>query len=306
MTGMILKADPVRGEQLADLLYHKFQNEGIHGRTDMPEDEPPKGVTRGSIEHLCFITFTVAIDYMRDAPTLWNNSRATFSDPETNYLFFPKKLEQVGFEKVVKDMQKHGLSQRPERDANIWRTIGVTFSKKWAGNPLNLIEACDWDAIKMLGHLNNDKHLSNGSLISDFPNLRGPKIGPLWIRMLRDNVGITKLVNLDKVPMPIDIHIARATLTTGILKGQYRGSLGKLFPEMRLAWLESIKGLSVKGRPMIVLDIDEPLWHLSKYGCSGNRNKISGTCSAYGRCEAKDFCVKGKVSIEKSHVEVDT
>ena len=104
-----LKADPGRGIQLADLHYHKFLNEGIHGRTEMPEDKPPEGVALVSFEHLCFISFTVAIDYMRDAPTLLNNSRLTFSDPETNYLFFPKKLKQTSFEKVVKDMQKHDL-----------------------------------------------------------------------------------------------------------------------------------------------------------------------------------------------------
>lgn len=303
---MILQADPIRGKKLADLLYHKFLNEGIHGITNMPEDEPPDGVTPGSFEHRCFISFTVAIDYMRDAPTLWNNSRLTFSDPETNYLFFPKKIELTGFEKVVKDMQKHGLSQRPERDANIWHTLGITFSSKWGGDPINFIEGCNWDAIKILEHLIKDRHFANETLITDFPNLRGPKIGPLWIRMLRDNVGISKLINLDKVPIPIDIHIARATITTGVLKGQYRGNLGKLFPEIRSAWAESIKELSIKSRPMIVLDIDEPLWTLSKYGCSGNRNKISGTCLTSGRCAAKDFCVHGRVSVENNFVEIDT
>lgn len=108
---MILQANNERGKKLAEMLYQEFLNEGIHGRTDMPEDEPPVGVEKGSVEHLCFITFTVAIDYMRDAPTLWNNSRLTFSDPETKYLFYPKLLEQASFEKAVNDMQKHGLSK---------------------------------------------------------------------------------------------------------------------------------------------------------------------------------------------------
>lgn len=124
--------------------------------------------------------------------------------------------------------------------------------------------------------------------------------------MLRDNVGITKLIHLDKVPLPVDIHIARATLTTGVLEGHYIGNLEKLFPEIRAVWSESVKGLSIKGRPMIALDVDEPLWHLSKYGCSRNRNKISGTCLVYRRCEAKDFCILGKVSVENNRVEVDT
>jgi hypothetical protein len=303
---MILQANTDRGKKLAEILNRKFLNEGIHGRTDMPEDEPPVGVAKGSLEHLCFITFTVAIDYMRDAPTLWNNSRLTFSDPETKYLFYPKMIEQASFEKVVNDMQKHGLSKKPERDANIWYTLGITFSRKWGGYPLNFIQSCDWDSIKILEALYNSRYYSEGTFKPDFPNLRGPKIGPLWIRMLRDNVGITQLVHLDKVPLPVDIHIARATLTTGVLKGRYIGNLEKLFPEIRVVWSESVKGLSIKGRPMIALDIDEPLWHLSKYGCSGNRNKISGICSIYDRCEVKEFCIKGKVSIENAHIEIET
>ena len=33
---------------------------------------------------------------------------------------------------------------------------------------------------------------------------------PLWVRMLRDNVGL-EIWNLESVPMPVDVHIARAT-----------------------------------------------------------------------------------------------
>lgn len=36
--------------------------------------------------------------------------------------------------------------------------------------------------------------------------------------MLHDNVGID-LKNLDKIPIPVDIHIARASFTTGCLRG---------------------------------------------------------------------------------------
>ena len=66
-----------------------------------------------------------------------------------------------------------------------------------------------------------------------------------------------------------------------------------------------MKGLKVRNRPMIALDVDEPLWHLSKYGCM-NRNKITGYCSAQARCEARDFCIEGEVRIEKNLVELQT
>jgi hypothetical protein len=56
---------------------------------------------------------------------------------------------------------------------------------------------------------------------------------------------------------------------------------------------------------MIALDVDEPLWHLSKYGCS-NRDKTTGYCPLLNRCEARESCIKGKVKIENRIVELET
>jgi len=64
-----------------------------------------------------------------------------------------------------------------------------------------------------------------------FPYLAGAsgnsKILSLWIRMLHDEIDIN-LKNLEKVPIPIDIHTARATLTTGCLVGEF-GGLDNIF-----------------------------------------------------------------------------
>lgn len=302
---MGLLIDSERGKKVAEHLYNLFSTIGIHGRNDMPEDIMPKGVVRGSIEHLMFITLTVAIDYQRDALVLWNASRKTFEDSETRYLFDPKDLQETPFKKIIEDMQKYGLSKKPQKDAYIWKTIGVTFYKKWNGDPRNFLQSCNWDAPKILERLKKDNHLYNSQWKPDYLYLRGDKIGPLWLRMLRDNVGITELENLDEVPIPVDIHVARSTLTTGVVRGQFKGNLNDLFKYIRKAWFKSVKGLNVKNRPMIALDIDEPLWHLSKYGCA-KRDKNTGNCPFYHRCEIKEFCIKGRVKIEGSIVEVET
>jgi endonuclease III len=118
-------------------------------------------------------------------------------------------------------------------------------------------------------------------------------------------LGISQLRNLEKVPIPVDIHIARASLTTGVVRGKYQGRLEDLFERIREAWFQSVQGLMVKERPMIALDVDEPLWHLSKYGCR-NRHKLTGHCSVHQECEARDFCITGKVNTESSLVELDT
>jgi hypothetical protein len=61
----------------------------------MPENIEPAGIVRGSLEHLMFITLTVSIDYMRDANVLLGNSRKTYEDPDTRYLFDPKSIKEV-------------------------------------------------------------------------------------------------------------------------------------------------------------------------------------------------------------------
>ena len=302
---MSIVIDNERGKKVAELLYNSFTTKGIHGRTDMPEDITPNSVIRGSLDYIFFITLTVSIDYQRDAPSLWESSRKTFDDPETRYLFDPKLLHETPFRKIGEDMQKYKLSRKPQKDANTWRTVGVTFYKKWKGDPRNFLQDCNWNSPLILRRLRDDKHIYSGRQVSDFPYLRGPKIGPLWLRMLRDNVGITQLENLENVPIPVDIHIARATLATGIVRGQFRGRLYEVFEYIRKAWFESVKGLGIKNREMMALDVDEPLWHLSKYGCT-NRDKTTGYCSLLNRCEAREFCIKGKVKIENSVVELET
>ena len=52
-----------RGRQLAALLYNCFSSTGIHRRTEMPEDILPKGLKKGTLEHIFFITLSVSIDY---------------------------------------------------------------------------------------------------------------------------------------------------------------------------------------------------------------------------------------------------
>lgn len=297
--------DNKRCLEVAQLLYHSFATTGIHGQTEMPEDITPNGVERGSLEHILFITLTVSIDYQRDAVALWRSSRRTYEDTETNYLFNPRMLHEKPISEIVRDMQKYRLSQKPNKDANIWRTVGLTFYKKWQGDPRKFLENCSWDAPLILARLKADSHLMGGKRVKDYPYLRGDKIGPLWVRMLRDNVGLDEIRNLDKVPIPVDIHIARATLALGVLRGRYAGSVENLFKTIRKAWFEGVEGLNVDGRPMIALDVDEPLWHLSKYGCT-MRDLKTGDCPVYDSCEAKIFCIKGQVEIRNAQVILNT
>ncbi len=301
---MSIRMDIDRGRQAATALYRAFATTGIHGRTQMPEDWMPEGMVRGSIEHVRFITLSVSIDYQRDANVLWDSARRTHEDAETRYLFDPQALHECAARKVREDLQKHALSKKPDKDAWIWRTVGVTFMKKWHGDPRRFLVDCGWHGPTVLRRLKSDRHPQRDRFVNDYPFLRGDKIGPLWLRMLRDNVGLSELQALDQVPIPVDIHVARATLCLGIVRGSFEGVLADLFPKIREAWFQSVDGQEVQGKPMIALDVDEPLWHLSKYGCT-KRDK-SGHCPARAHCEMAALCVPGLVQVGKGKVGVTT
>lgn len=302
---MSIKIDVNKGKYVAKDLCECFSTIGILGHTEMPEDITPAGVERGSLEHILFITSTVALDYLRDADALWESARVTFEDPETRYLFNPKLVYETPYDNFVQDLQKYKLSKRPNKDSRIWRTNAVTFYKKWRGDPRNFLEDCDWDSVVILSRLKNETHQYDGKNLKDFMYLSGDKIGPLWLRMLRDNVGIDSLKNLDKVPIPVDIHVARSSLALGIVYGQFEGRLEEIFNDIRNAWFECVKGLKMNNRDMIALDVDEALWHLSKYGCS-KRNEKTGKCPVYNNCEAKNFCIEGKIELENNILKLET
>ena len=287
----MVRTDIDRGKALAELLHEAFRTTGIHGRKDMPEDDLPAGVVRGSLEHILFLTLTVSIDYQRDANALWSNARRSFEDAGTRYLFDPHRLSDAPWRQVGADLQKYGLSKKAAKDCTIWRTGGITFHKKLNGDPRQFLADCGWDAPTVLGRLRSDTHLNFEKDAPDYPYLRGPKIGPLWLRMLRDNAGL-KIECLDAVPIPVDVHVARATLAVGVVCGQYDGPMDEIYAEIRKAWHGSVAGLQTDGREMIALDLDEALWHLSKYGCT-DRDLDTGDCPPLSDMRGKGLLRQG-------------
>ncbi len=287
---MSIVSDPVRAQEVAELLYKAFNEsaEGVFGYTTMPEDILPAGVEKGSREHRLFITLTVSIDYMRDAEALWAASRRAYENEGTRYLFRPEEVTRAAPAIVAQDLRNSGVALRRDQDGRIWRTVSITLARKWAGDPLNLVEAARYDAMTALTMVRREE---------GFPFLRGPKISALWVRMFRDNVGVP-FANMRKVPIPMDVHVARATFSTAVLKGTIRGTLDQVRPLVETAWA---KGL--EGSRLIPLDIDEPLWHLSRYGC---RRRGPAGCPVEGECVARLYCAEGLVRVSASGLEVDT
>jgi len=300
MNQLVIKSE--KAKDVAVILFEKFNStEGIFGHNIMPEDLLPtwdsdltsSGIERGSYEHLMFITLVVSIDYQRNADQLWEAGRKTFEDEQTRWLFFPEKLVKKNFDEIIEAMIVHKLSKKPKKDAKIWFDVSKSFFEVYDSNPLNLIKQCNYDALEIF----NKKFDSRFK--QSFPYFSGDKIFPLWIRMLYDNVEI-KLKNIDKIPIPVDVHIARATFTTGCLTGNYEGTIPKVFSQIDETWKKAVE---LVNHPKLKyrLQLDEPLWHLSKYGCRFRKETL---CPKKTKCPVSNFCVNGTVNVSAEKIRI--
>jgi len=144
-----LMFDLERGKKIAELLWNKGKDLFCKEKL-MPEDKALKRFPKNPKEIVLFLTFTVAIDYQRDAEKLWEAARETYEDPETNYLFNPQILSQTSIEKIREDLKRKGVPLRyPDKDPKFWKKLGETFYYKWNGNPFNLFEKYKYDAQKI-------------------------------------------------------------------------------------------------------------------------------------------------------------
>lgn len=273
---MTIQTNVERARQVAQLLYDAWNSDGILGDRFMPEDMAPAGVLPGSPEHALFLTLTVAIDYMRDANQLWDAARTTFQDPQARYLFDPNQVVQTGPAKIRSDLTRYHLVKRPKRDSQIWTTICRTLNHHFQGRVEPLLEHADWNGPKIIALVRSSKYRSG------FPYLKGPKIAPLWVRMLKDNWMGHPLQDMEKVELPVDIHTGAATLMAGCVTGDYRGDFREFAQAVQQVWREGCKDSS-----LYPLQLDEPLWHLSRNGC---RKTSAMPCQFVAACPVAHLC----------------
>jgi len=291
---MSLIKDVNKTKNVAPILFKSFNDseKGIFGYREMPEDLLPSSISEGSLEHLMFITMCTSIDYQRDADQLWEAGRKTIDDDATKWIYDPESVISRSDNELITAMNKYNLSKKHEKDAlKIWKPISTSFIKNFNGDPRNLFEKSDYDAQKIYYNV-------KGRYKRYFPYLSGNKILSLWIRMINDVLHI-ELKNIDKIPIPVDRHIARATLRLGLLKGTYYGDISGIFQLIDSVWAEACEDL-----PYYRLQLDQPLWHLSKHGCTHKKNNY---CPRKAKCPVSDYCIDGEVVInDKGFITLNT
>ena len=293
---MVLHENPERTKKAIQRLLQWYKKrDGMFSGEGNPEDLLPNGVQSGSYEHIMFITMCSTIDYNRNADALWEAGRKTWADESTRWVFFPSKVEQKTHEDLITDLDTHGLSRKPNQDAKYWHIVSLSFLELFDGDPRNMFKKFDFDASEIRKYMRK-----KGTKV--FPYLGGAtglgKINAMCIRILRDEAGIN-FKNCRLIPMPVDIHVMRATFAIGCLVGEHNGPSEKLKKMIVDAWKKVCE---------CPIDLDEALFNLSRKGCSNVKN---GKCPKSNECELyPGFCVTAnprcKLEVNNDEVHIDT
>ena len=243
----------------------------IAGWSTMPEVEIAQELRRGGASERSirqFLTFVSAMDRARDAIRLWRAGSALFQrHPE---VFDPPVVSSMTSAGISGFLSAAGVSQRHGPDSNAWWTIGRSLAEG-AGAVCSVVARGDGDAVKPLADLRSVDSMGRPR----FPMLKGPKVGPMWIRIMA-NPGAARIERIAKVPVAVDTHVRRVTRNLGIVDGSLEGATGKRM--VQSAWREAVMAGDIGGPSGIAgtsAALDPALWFFGKYGCSH--------CEANGR-----------------------
>lgn len=247
----------------------------------MPEVEIARELRRsGASERSIrqFLTFVSAMDRARDAFRLWRAGGALFQQhPEVFDPAVVSSMTTVGLSGLLAPA---GVSQRHGPDSTAWWTIGRSLAGG-TGAVCRVVAHGDGDAVELLADLRSVDSTGRAR----FPMLKGPKVGPMWVRILA-NPGAARVRRMAEVPVAVDTHVRRATRNLGVAHGDLAGAKGKRI--VQSAWRQAVMAGNVGGPSRIAgtpAALDPALWFFGKYGCShceenGRRVPIGRACRA--------------------------
>ena len=225
-----------------------------------------------------FLTFIAAVDRARNAMRLWSDGLTLFqSCPE---VFEPSVAAAMPVCTLRRRLSESRVSQRHRPDSSAWAAIARSLAE--GDNPVSRVVDCGvGDARELLYSLHTTL---KGQ--PRFPQLQGPKIGPMWLRMLVAPGGAT-MDNMHVIPVAVDVHVRRATENLGVAPTQGTSLDSWARPAIQDAWREAVAVGRIPGPPGLAgtcAALDPALWILGKYGCShckktGQLAPISCACA---------------------------
>ncbi len=231
------------------------------GWSDMPEVKAVCALrTSGHSKRMVrrFLTFVSAMDRQRDSDKLWEDARKMV---ESKPCFFdPAYVSDVPLEPLREVLSDARVSRFPG-DPGWWQTIARSLHAG-DGAVARVVEHGTGDAEELLKDLHGYR--------CRYPLLRGPKIGPMWVRIMVVPGG-AKVENMDMVPVAVDAQVRRVTENLGVADTARHPTMEKARPDIQTAWESAVDGACFDGPSEIAgtcAALDPALWYFGKHGCS--------------------------------------
>lgn len=230
---------------------HQAYLEGRLGGEIMPEDSNP-GFEKSSIENYLYFTLPMALNYQRNSYKLWEAAKLTYEDPDTSFIFNPKKVLSSTFEDVQKALIKYRVALQKEKQTQIWIKLCETIENLLDGDIRNLFKICNNDVEKIRNYMQIEHK-------KDFPYLSGNKLCNYWMYVIYQYTD-TKYINREKLTIAPDIHVMRSSVKLGVItQKDFDSSNGQI------TCINNWNKL-LAGSKYAPIDIHTPLWLWGRSG----------------------------------------
>jgi hypothetical protein len=211
-----------------------------------------------------FLTFNAAMDRAREADRLAIAAASLYRT--SAWVFDPIEVSRRSLLELTDELRSSRVSQRHGQDAFGWRLLAETLADPTAApEARSAIYDGVADAGRLLAEL--ERTTSRGTRL--FPLLGGPKIGPLWVRLLVYPGG-AQISNLAIVPVAVDVQVRRVTEYLGVTDTAGR-DLEEVRGLIQRTWAKDVAEHGAAG-PDVLRDtpgaLDPALWFYAKWGCS--------------------------------------
>lgn len=230
-----------------------------------------------------FLTFISAMNRARDADQLWDAAMRLYRDrPES---FDPHHVAGLGPDALREVLKSSRVSRRHGPDSNAWHQIAKSLCGELKSPVREVIDSGRGDAEELL----QDVESRDNSGRARFPMLRGPKVGPMWVRMMA-YPGRAQIDHIKTIPVAVDVQVRRATENLGVAATRDL-PLRTAKCVIQRTWMNAVSEGHIAGPGKLAgtcAALDPGLWFFGRHGC--------GHCERVGKkvrfSRACDFCMR--------------
>jgi hypothetical protein len=226
------------------------------------------------------LTLVAAMDRARDAIRLWDYAVALHA--ANRWALIPAEVVGHSFTELSDALRTSGVSQRHLPDAAAWRRIAEALVDEPEGPVARVIAEGVGDARDLLAVLSSAR-APGGS--ERFPYLAGPKVGPMWVRMMVFPGG-ARVSGVEILPVAVDVQVRRTTENLGVTEttGMRLEDARSVIEE---AWFTKVRTERTDGPEALAgtcAALDPALWYFGRVGCSqceaaGERIRFGAACA---------------------------